>query len=72
MLKRNINKIFKIVLDGGWSIWGAWEECSASCGVGMKLQNRMCDDPKPLTNGKQCLGNSQDVILCNEQACPKF
>ncbi|XP_060567276.1 uncharacterized protein LOC132726046 [Ruditapes philippinarum] len=56
--------------DGGWSNWGSWEACSASCSVGLRSRSRLCDNPEPSTDGKQCLGNSNQADLCTKPTCP--
>ncbi len=32
--------------DGGWSSWGAWGECSRSCGTGVSTNRRECNNPR--------------------------
>ncbi|XP_053385398.1 semaphorin-5B-like [Mercenaria mercenaria] len=56
--------------DGEWSTWGDWSTCSESCGGGTQSRNRSCTDPAPSKFGKQCLGSSEQITLCNKQQCP--
>lgn len=52
-------------VDGEWSLWGAWEGCSSTCGIGLQFRYRKCDNPAPSSNGRLCLGDAKDVGLCN-------
>eukprot|EP01029_Cantina_marsupialis_P020245 TRINITY_DN473_c6_g1_i4.p1 TRINITY_DN473_c6_g1~~TRINITY_DN473_c6_g1_i4.p1 ORF type:complete len:1291 (+),score=371.09 TRINITY_DN473_c6_g1_i4:102-3974(+) len=50
--------------------WSEWSECSVSCGGGIQIATRECDNPAPQSDGKQCL--ETDLIktqACNSQAC---
>ncbi|XP_077867573.1 uncharacterized protein LOC144356754 [Saccoglossus kowalevskii] len=59
-------------VDGGYSDWGEWEECSLSCGVGHQTRSRLCDNPEPEYGGQNCqhLGSYLQTQSCNEQHCP--
>ncbi|XP_036434038.1 complement component C7 isoform X1 [Colossoma macropomum] len=50
------------VIDGGWSCWSAWSICSA----GRQSRSRSCSHPPP-QNGKNCVGNSEETINCEEE-----
>uniref|UniRef100_A0A8C9YIB5 SCO-spondin n=1 Tax=Sander lucioperca TaxID=283035 RepID=A0A8C9YIB5_SANLU len=56
-------------VDGGWSQWGAWTECSLSCGGGVKLRKRQCDNPSPQSSGRGCLGVAEQQKDCNIHLC---
>ncbi|WAR26187.1 HMCN1-like protein [Mya arenaria] len=51
-------------LDGKWSGWGVWSECSVSCLNGTKSRNRTCDNPPALYNGADCVGSYTHVDVC--------
>ncbi|XP_047125356.1 uncharacterized protein LOC105849349 isoform X5 [Hydra vulgaris] len=54
-------------------MWGKWEnsKCSKTCGSGIVVYNRSCNNPRPSFNGKNCLGVSSYTEVCNEDIiCP--
>ena len=62
-------------VDGGWSEWGEWTECSAECGPGTKSRARTCTSPEPSGTGLTCSGENSDSESCQDSACegkPKF
>ena len=61
-----------IVVDGGFSSWSFWGECSTSCGGGLQVRKRSCTKPVPSAGGKNCshLGDDVDQQLCNNFTCP--
>jgi hemicentin len=58
------------LVDGRWSPWQPWSECSQSCGRGMNMRQRLCTQPSPQHGGFDCQGNSTDTKQCNTQDCP--
>jgi len=59
-------------LDGRWSSWGAWSECSSSCGVGTKLRSRSCSDPPAVYGGDPCVGEDLGASSCMVAECPEY
>ncbi|XP_069118935.1 uncharacterized protein [Argopecten irradians] len=57
-------------LNGGFSKWSAYGECSKSCGTGNKTRTRTCNNPSPAGNGSTCSGFYLETTLCNFQSCP--
>lgn len=56
-------------IDGGWSAYGSWSACSASCNGGFKVRKRKCDNPLPQNGGLDCAGCNIDYDTCNTQPC---
>lgn len=58
------------LVNGGWSRWHTQSKCSVSCGGGVKVQVRYCDNPPPRSGGQQCSGVSTQSVPCNTRLCP--
>lgn len=56
-------------MNGGWSQWSTWGECSARCGRGIKKRTRQCNNPVPVNEGQDCKDDSVDKDDCFIQ-CP--
>ncbi|KAL4217009.1 hypothetical protein ACF0H5_023465 [Mactra antiquata] len=56
-------------VDGDWTSWTKWSDCSVTCGVGLQKRLRNCSDPFPDGEGLFCLGDSVDVNICYESHC---
>ena len=50
---------------GNWMEWGAWTDCSSSCGNGVKSRDRSCSDPR-----HTCVGFPQQRASCHIKECP--
>ena len=57
-------------IDGAWSCWSDWPECSEHCGGGNRTRTRTCTNPAPAHGGAQCERNSSETQKCNSHACP--
>ena len=51
-------------IDGGWSEW-VLSACSATCGLGFIVKERICNSPEPLFGGKDCGGPAVLKVVCN-------
>jgi len=58
-------------VDGGWSEWSGWEDCSTRCGGGTQNRRRRCDNPIPQHGGRECSGCNLDYRSCNTHQCPE-
>ncbi|XP_067016400.1 SCO-spondin-like isoform X2 [Acropora muricata] len=56
-------------VNGRWSNWAAWSNCSKTCGNGTKTRLRTCTNPPPKYGGK-CGGPSKQMKPCLEKRCP--
>ena len=59
-------------IDGGYSEWSSFSNCSKSCGTGIKRRSRKCSNPEPQHGGSNCshLGLSMEIKNCSEKPCP--
>eukprot|EP00112_Aurelia_sp_Birch-Aquarium-sp1_P019789 Seg4965.1 transcript_id=Seg4965.1/GoldUCD/mRNA.D3Y31 product=Hemicentin-1 protein_id=Seg4965.1/GoldUCD/D3Y31 len=60
-------------IDGGYSDWENWTPCKGKCGMGLKVRERTCTNPKPQGKGKDCsgLGDSTEGASCDTgKKCP--
>ncbi|CAH3172036.1 unnamed protein product [Porites lobata] len=57
-------------VDGGFSEWSSWTQCSKSCGGGVKVRERSCTNPPPKGNGQKCSGEFEETGACAENPCP--
>ena len=62
-----------VEVDGVWSIWYKWSQCTVTCGTGRAVRNRTCrfytrypDTP----HGDDCDGEHAEAKDCNTQLCP--
>ena len=56
-------------VNGGWSSWSAWTECSLTCGIGVQEKLRFCTNPKPQGGGDLCHGKDVTVRPCIVTRC---
>ena len=58
-----IYKICCLINSGLWSTWQKWSGCSHSCGTGVQIRKRNC-------NETDCIGKSVEEKRCGTVACP--
>ena len=59
------------LVNGKYSQWSEWSECSAECGGGTQTKTRTCTNPAPANGGADCVGDSSKTRECNIRACGK-
>ncbi|XP_021353607.1 uncharacterized protein LOC110450424 isoform X1 [Mizuhopecten yessoensis] len=63
-------------VDGNWSRWGEWSQCSITCSkpgelTGIAFRHRYCSNPSPQYGGKPCNGQSKEEKECTpSKFCP--
>ena len=58
--------------DGNWGEWSAWSACTKSCGFGVRMRVRSCDNPAPSENGRDCKGENTQTVNCKSGDCCKY
>ena len=57
-------------MNGGWTDFDGWSECSEDCGTGTQNRTRSCTNPTPEHGGRECEGDSSENQDCNTLECP--
>ncbi|XP_061753596.1 A disintegrin and metalloproteinase with thrombospondin motifs 15-like [Nerophis ophidion] len=61
---------YSVKVDGRWGKWGSFGSCSRTCGGGVQLAKRECNNPVPSNGGKYCQGVRIKYRSCNLNRCP--
>ncbi|CAG2193797.1 SEMA5 [Mytilus edulis] len=59
-------------VDGRWTVWSPWGDCTADCNGGIQTRIRRCSQPPPSPKGRPCEGNTQEWRMCNTLHCPEI
>lgn len=59
-------------IHGGWSEWSSWGECSKTCGRGLKVRKRYCNNPAVKHNGNICEGENVEYEECKVKVCSNY
>lgn len=58
-------------VDGGFSKWQNWSDCSKTCSVGVQMRIRFCNNPVPQYGGQNCTGKFVETRNCTlNETCP--
>lgn len=65
-------KHYYFTVDGGYSEWTEFSECTVTCGGGVHKRTRECTNPAPANGGMNCegLGLAMESEYCNVEPCP--
>ncbi|CAC5422199.1 Coadhesin,Thrombospondin-1,Mucin-like protein,Hemicentin-1,Adhesion G protein-coupled receptor B3 [Mytilus coruscus] len=64
-------KLTDCPINGNWTEWSLWSDCSLSCGLGGgRYRTRTCDNPAPANNGRGCSGSGSEKEQCKLTDCP--
>ena len=77
VLKYNVSTnhlvIFPLVssvpVNGGFTQWSAWTDCTKTCGGGSQTRTRICTSPVTLNGGTDCSAASAETRACNTGSC---
>ncbi|KAM7440149.1 hypothetical protein ABFA07_010559 [Porites harrisoni] len=65
----DLAKVICQPVDGGFSDWSPFFDCSVTCGSGVKVRTRTCTNPPRQWKGKDCVGARKESMACNEGPC---
>ena len=57
-------------VDGGWTEWSEFSECSTTCDNGTQTRSRNCTNPVPQYGGRDCEGSHREIQMCFLKHCP--
>lgn len=58
-------------VDGGWSSWTSFSSCPVTCGVGLQVSDRKCNNPTAKHGGQPCPGEQRRSKICKTNVhCP--
>ena len=58
-------------VQGNYTEWSEWSDCSSNCGTGERFRTRNCTSPPPAFGGMDCsfIGMDRDAESCEKRAC---
>ena len=57
------------LVDGGWSSWDRWSQCTVTCRGGTRKRSRSCTNPPAAHGGKSCSGQHLEIEKCKDVFC---
>ncbi|XP_053376882.1 SCO-spondin-like [Mercenaria mercenaria] len=58
------------IVNGVWTQWSIWSQCSLTCDEGDRTRTRSCSFPSDAPHGNDCFGPATDTQKCKEADCP--
>ncbi|XP_063404374.1 coadhesin-like [Mytilus trossulus] len=68
--ERKSCEILPCPIEGNWGNWMDWSPCPVTCGGGMQVRSRLCNNPAPANNGPNCSGPDSERKSCEPLPCP--
>ncbi len=63
------NSSINCPVDGTWTAWSNYSDCTTSCGAGIQTRTRACVNQA--YGGQTCVGSAVQSIVCNTSiTCP--
>ena len=57
-------------MDGTWSEWTNYTDCTKLCDIGTKFRTRQCEFAPGAPKGENCTsGVSSEKVFCNIESC---
>ena len=56
-------------IHGRWGSWSQYGSCSRTCGGGIQMSSRQCNNPAPQHGGRYCIGSRLQFRSCHTQPC---
>uniref|UniRef100_A0AAF5PJC6 Thrombospondin type 1 domain-containing protein n=1 Tax=Wuchereria bancrofti TaxID=6293 RepID=A0AAF5PJC6_WUCBA len=53
-------------VNGKWTPWSEWSQCSDPCVNGHRSRTRFCSNPRPSEGGFQCTGSDFEITSCDD------
>uniref|UniRef100_A0AAY5L1M4 SCO-spondin n=1 Tax=Esox lucius TaxID=8010 RepID=A0AAY5L1M4_ESOLU len=69
--KANLSSTTPFTVDGQWSSWTPWGQCSVRCGPGLQSRYRFCSSPRRSGSGLPCIGPDRQDQLCMTASCDR-
>ncbi|CAL1543545.1 unnamed protein product, partial [Lymnaea stagnalis] len=57
-------------VNGVWSLWSSWGDCSVTCEDGIQTRTRQCNHPRAMYDGAPCQGADTEHKPCTLDLCP--
>ncbi|KAM6977691.1 SCO-spondin [Aplochiton taeniatus] len=58
-------------VDGQWSAWTPWGQCSVTCGAALQSRYRFCSSPPRSGSGLPCIGPDRQDRVCVRTPCDR-